>query len=207
MYVPPTFLLDDGALWAVVRDAGAGTLVVDGPHGLEGVFVPVVVSEDHRTVTAHVARANPWWRAVADGADVLAIFVAASAYVSPTFYPSRLEDPGVVPTWNYVSAHVRGRVRVHEDRSWLAHQVGVVTDQFELDRTPRWRVEDSDPAYVARLLGAIVGVEIDVTSIEGVAKLSQNRPPIDLDGVRQHLAEGGPFDQEVARRMKGRGRG
>ena len=69
-----------------------------------------MVSEDRRTLTSHLAKANPWWRSASDGIEVLGLFVAASAYVSPTYYPSRFENPGVVPTWNYVAAEVRGRL-------------------------------------------------------------------------------------------------
>jgi transcriptional regulator len=168
---------------------------------LSSVFVPVVVSADRRSLSTHVARANPWWRSLEDGAEVLAIFVAASAYVSPSFYPSRLESPGVVPTWNYVAAEVRGRVHVHDDAIWTAEQVRRQTENFEAGRTPEWRVDDAPRDYIDQQLKAIVGISIDVTSIEGKAKLSQNRPDIDHDSVRENLLRGRAMERNVAERM------
>ena len=201
MYVPAKFEIDEEASWAVVRDAGAGMLVRTSEHGLASVFVPVVVDEDRTTIRAHVARGNPWWRSIDDGSEVLALFVAASAYVSPNYYPSRFEDPGVVPTWNYVAAEVRGRLHVHDDASWLDDQVRTLTATFESGQRPPWRVEDAPAAYIERQLKAIVGVTIDVVSIEGKAKLSQNRPTIDHDSVRDHLERGSTNERNVASRM------
>ena len=176
-------------------------LVTATPGGLESVFVPVVVSDDRRTVLTHVARANQWWRSINDGADVLAIFVSASAYVSPTNYPSRLASPAVVPTWNYVAAEVRGRMTLHEDPRWLARQVRMVTSEFEAGRTPEWRVEDAGASYVEQQLKAIVGIEIEVVSVQGKAKLSQNRPNGDHDAVRDNFARGTLGERIVAASM------
>lgn len=201
VYVPSKHALNDDDAWQVVKDAGAGMLVIDTPNGLASVYVPVVVSEDRRTIWSHLAKANPWWQGVGSDTDVLALFLVASAYVSPTYYPSRLENPGVVPTWNYVAAEVRGRLTLHEDPDWKLNQVRGVTSQFERGREPEWRVDDMDPTYREQQLKAIVGIEIDVLSIEGKAKMSQNRPEIDQRSVQGHLAEGSLSEQNVALRM------
>jgi len=136
VYVPPKHALDEEAAWKIVREAGAGMLIVATPDGLQSVFVPVVVSEDRTKILTHVAKANSWWRSLNDGDEVLALFLVASAYVSPSNYPSRFENPGVVPTWNYVATEVRGHLTVHDDSEWLQRQVRLVTDQFELGRSP-----------------------------------------------------------------------
>jgi transcriptional regulator len=49
----------------------------------------------------------------------------------------------------------------------------------------------------------IVGVEIDVLSIEGKAKLSQNRPDVDRHSVRENFREGSLAERNVANRMDG----
>lgn len=201
MYVPPKFAQDEDAAWRIVDGAGAGMLVLAKPEGLASVFVPVIVSDDRSTVRSHVARANPWWRAVPDGSEVLGLFLAASAYVSPSRYPSTAEDPHVVPTWNYVAAEIRGRVTVHEDADWLLEQVRDLTGHFEAGRDPQWCVDEMDPAYRAGQLRAIVGVEIAVTSIEGKAKLSQNRPDVDRRNVRAQFSDGSLGERVVAEWM------
>ena len=194
--------MDDDEAWRIIRDAGAGMLVISTPNGLESVFVPVVVSEDRRTIVSHLAKANAWWKSVQDDTEVLAIFLAASAYVTPSYYPSRLETPGVVPTWNYAAAEVRGRLTLHQDFEWKQNQVRGVTQQFERGRSPEWRVDDLDQQFREQQLKAIVGIEISVLSIQGKAKLSQNRPQIDHDSVRDHLAQGTLGEQNVASRME-----
>jgi len=201
VYVPPKHAIDEEAAWAIVREAGAGMLVVETPEGLQSVFVPVVVSDDRTKILTHVAKANSWWRSLHDGDEVVGLFLVASAYVSPSNYPSRFENPGVVPTWNYVAAEVRGRLTVHDDPEWLQRQVRLVTDQFEAGRSTEWHVEDASADYVARQVKAIVGIEIDVEGIQGKAKLSQNRPDVDHDSVRDNLAQGTPGERNVAARM------
>ena len=180
-------------------------LVGSTSSGLASVFVPVLVRDEGRTLVAHVARANPWWRDVRRDFEVLGLFLAASAYVSPSLYPSRFDEPGVVPTWNYVATEVRGLLKVHDDPAWLDEQVRSLTDQFEDGRSPRWRVEDAPAPYVERQLRAIVGIEIEVTSVEGKSKLSQNRPTIDRDHVRDEMIAGTLAERNVAQRMEPRG--
>ena len=200
MYNPPAFALDDDGAWGALERAGAATLVALTAHGLSSVMVPVLV-EDRRRLLAHVARANPWWREVPDTSDVLALFHIADAYVSPTYYPSKAENPAVVPTWNYVVAEVHGALRVHDDVAWVEAQVRSLVERYESARDPRWFTDDAPADYLARQVRAIVGLEIEVISIEAKAKLSQNRERVDLEGVRESLAGGSDVERALAREM------
>src|SRR5699024_12065711 len=81
-----------------------GVLVFNGPNGLEADHLPFELALDageHGHLLAHVARANPIWQQLQDGTEVLVIFRAADAYVSPNWYPSKHEFHRQVPTWNY----------------------------------------------------------------------------------------------------------
>ena len=202
VYVPEKFAVDADAAWRIVADAGAGVLVISTPSGLSSVFAPVIPSDDRKTLTSHIARANPWWRSVEPGTEVLALFLAASAYVTPSYYPSRDENPNVVPTWNYVAAEVRGSVTVHAELEWKRDQVTTLTRRFESGRDPEWPVDDLDEHYRDQQLKAIVGLEIDVLSIEGKAKLSQNRADVDREYVRDEFAKGSLAERAVAQRME-----
>lgn len=200
MYNPPAFALDDDGAWRVLERAGAATLVALTAHGLSSVMVPVLV-EDRRRLLAHVARANPWWREVPDTSEVLALFHVADAYVSPTYYPSKAENPAVVPTWNYVVAEVHGTLHVHDDPAWVEAQVRSLVERYESPRDPRWFTDDAPADYLARQVRAIVGLEIEVNAIEAKAKLSQNRERVDLEGVRDSLAGGSDVERALAREM------
>ena len=126
--------------------------------------------------------------AAMDGVPAMAIFNGASAYVSPGFYPSKAEHGRVVPTWNYQTVHVYGRLERFDDPAELRAVVAALTDRFESDRPAPWSVEDAPETYVAGLLNAIVGVRLVIQRMEGVRKLSQNRDAADRAGVRAGLA-------------------
>ena len=202
MYNPPAFTLDVDASWQIVERAGAAMLVAPTASGLSSVMVPIVV-EERRRLLAHVARANPWWREVQEASEVLALFLVADAYVSPSYYPSTAEQPAAVPTWNYVLAEVHGTLRVHDERAWVESQARALVERFESERDPRWWTDDAPAHYLEKMVRGIVGIEIEVTSIEGKAKLSQNREARDTAGVRAALAQGTLSERHLAEEMGG----
>jgi transcriptional regulator len=100
-----------------------------------------------------------------------------------------------------VACEVRGRLTVRDDKEWTSNQVHELTDYFEAANRPPWRVQDSPADYIGHQLSAIVGIELAVASIQGKAKLSQNRPDVDHDNVRDAFAQGDLSEQNVASRM------
>jgi transcriptional regulator len=61
---------------------------------------------------------------------------------------------------------------------------------MEAPRTEPWQVSDAPPDYTATLLRAIVGLRIDIERIEAKAKLSQNHPAANREGVIRGLDDG-----------------
>jgi transcriptional regulator len=118
------------------------------------------------------------------------------SYVSPAWYASKREHGRVVPTWNYITAHVYGTMTVYDDPGWVADVVRRLSDHHEAGRAEPWSVDDAPEKYVSGQLRAIVGVEIGIKRIEAKFKLSQNRPDADIDGVIEGLREYG--DQRSA---------
>ena len=163
-----------------------GILVTASDDGLFATHMPLLLERmrgPHGTLQGHIARANPQHALPATDAEVLVIFSGPDAYISPSFYPSRGEHGKVVPTWNYVAVHAYGRVRYTSDPDFLRAHVGRLTAHHEANRATPWSVEDAPAEYVAQQLRAIVGVEIDITRLEGKWKMSQNRSAADIDGV------------------------
>ena len=204
MYRPPANRVDDLAVAVrIVRDHGFGHLVVAGPDGLDAVPVPVIVDEPDDggglRVRAHVARANPIWRAAP--CPALLIVSPDDAYVSPSFYPSKRRDPKVVPTWNYELVHVHGTLQARPDPAWLETLVRELTVRNEATMSEPWAVDDAPADYVARMLRAIVGLELEVTRVEAKRKLSQNRSAEDVAGVIAGLTGGDDRTAAVARAM------
>lgn len=180
---------------ALIRAHPLATLVSVCGGIPEANHLPLLIEADpapNGTLRGHVARSNPLWRQPPEG-EVLAVFQGPQAYVTPSWYPSKREHGKVVPTWNYAVVHVRGPLRVHDDREWLRGLVSRLTDSREAGRPQPWGVDDAPDDYIDRMLGAIVGIEIPVRSIEGKWKVSQNRQPADRAGVAAGLrADGDP---------------
>ncbi|WP_342114996.1 FMN-binding negative transcriptional regulator [Pseudoduganella sp. OTU4001] len=136
---------------------------------------------------AHVARANPAWRALAAGGDCMVVFQGPDAYVSPNWYPSKAENHKQVPTWNYAMVQVRGTARVVEDAAWLKRQLNDLTAVHEGGMPEPWTLSDAPADFIDGLLKAIVGIEIPIAEISGKWKVSQNRSAADAAGVAAGL--------------------
>ena len=163
-----------------------GILVTGSDEGLFATHLPLLLDRSrgpHGTLQGHIARANRQHAIAAAEMEALVIFSGPDAYISPSFYPSKAEHGKVVPTWNYVAVHAYGRVRYTSDVQHLRAHVGRLTGHHEASRAEPWSVEDAPVDYVDQQLRAIVGVEIDITRLEGKWKMSQNRSAADIDGV------------------------
>lgn len=194
MYLPKHFEQPDpAALIALMRERPLATLVIAAPDGPTADLIPLEYVADagpHGTLRGHVARANPLWKQA--GAQALAVFTGPEAYISPGWYPSKREHGKVVPTWNYTMVQARGTLRVHDDAPWLRALVGRLTDRHEATQPAPWTVGDAPDDYVQQMLRAIVGIEIELASLVGKWKVSQNRSAADREGVAQGLAAADP---------------
>jgi len=208
MYRPRTFSVDDhDVLYDMIEQSSFGNLVTATGSGFEATGLPLLVDRERGALRGHLARANGHWQSI-DGVEALVIFQLVNGYISPSWYPSKLEHGKVVPTWNYELVHAHGTVRVHDDVEWVRQLVTDLTDQHEprvvetTDRRP-WAVSDAPSEYIDRQLRAIVGVEIEVTRLEGKRKLSQNRSDSDRLGVVDGLADSErTTDQSLANAMR-----
>ena len=197
MYVPAHFAeqrLDE--LHDLIRQYPLGILVTHGAAGLDANHLPfelLVEADRPDRLLAHVARANPIWQEVADGAEVLVIFRAEDAYISPNWYPSKQETHRLVPTWNYRVVHAHGRLRIRDDARFVRGVVARLTRTHEarLEQEKPWKMTDASPEYIDAMLAAIVGIEIEIVRLEGKAKLSQNRESRDLTGAAEQLRQRG----------------
>ncbi len=195
MYLPAHFAESrPDVLEAFVLAHPFGLLLTQGDGGrLEADAVPFVLDADPAggpgILRAHVARANPVWHSAGADAESLVVFQGPHAYVSPGWYASKAEHGKVVPTWNYIVVHGRGSVRAIEDPAWLHAFVTRLTDRHEAGQRAPWAVTDAPADFVATMVGAIVGIEIVLSSLVGKWKVSQNRSGADRAGVGRGLVE------------------
>jgi transcriptional regulator len=185
MYIPAHFEAAPDTVHDLLTRPGAANLVTMTSQGMLATLLPFVYDAsvgEHGALHTHVARNNTQWSVPAIG-ESLMIVQGADAYISPSWYASKAEHGRVVPTWNYSTAHVYGNLVVHDDHAWLASQVRRLTEANEAAFDHPWSVDDAPERYISGQLRAIVGLELVITRIEAKAKLSQNRPGADIDGV------------------------
>lgn len=198
MYCPAHFAESrPEVLHALLRQHPLATLITVGDQGLNADQIPLIfeTAEDGRPVLrGHVARANPMWKTLHSDTAALAIFHGPEAYITPNWYPTKHEHGKAVPTWNYAVVHARGPLHVVHDADWLRRQVESLTHQQESTFAAPWAVSDAPADYIEKMLAAIVGIELTVTSLEGKWKASQNQPEGNREGVIAGLCELGRAD-------------
>ncbi|MGJ7547364.1 FMN-binding negative transcriptional regulator [Pseudomonas alloputida] len=189
-----------------MRETRLAVLVSHGEQGLLATHLPVLLDTqegEFGTVYAHLARANRQWQDLEQGAEALLVFPGADAYVSPSYYPSKAENPKVVPTWNYLAVHAYGTAEVIHDPTPLLQIVSRLTDRHEQGRNVPWKVADAPADYLDGMLRAIVGIRLPIARLQGARKLSQNRSAEDIAGVRDGLGASPDYlDNQLAAHMR-----
>jgi transcriptional regulator len=197
MYQPKPFEVTDTAtLHAALRAHPLGTLVTLQGGELVADEVPFFLDTTPNAhhplgvLKAHVARANPLWQQHDSAQRVLVVFKGPQAYVSPSWYATKVEHGKVVPTWNYIVVQADGHL-VHKDgdTSWLRAQLDAMTHSQEGARATPWQVSDAPTDYITQTMRAIVGIEIPIDTLVGKWKVSQNQPASNREGVARGLTE------------------
>lgn len=211
MYAPKQFREErQDILIAAIRAIQFGTVVIAVETELEAVHLPMIVREspDGILLEGHVALGNLLWETATGGAPGLAIFQGPHAYVHPGWYETKRATGKAVPTWNYVAVHARGRISIERDPIWLREHVTELTRVNETGRAEPWAVSDAPDGYIDTMLRAIVGIRLEVRTMEGVWKMIQHHPEANRLGVIAGLSTEGTLNaQEVAAIMAEQERG
>ena len=193
MYVPAHFSMTAEQVRTVLESGSAGDLVTVGPGGPVATYVPMLfepaspAGDGLGSLIGHVSRVNYQWRSPG---EALFILHGPDDFIEADW----LNTPGSanVPTWNYVTVHVYGRLVVHDDPAWMLAAVRRLSAAHGDASVDAMGTEE-----VGRLLRAIVGVELVISRVDGKAKMSQNKTPAAvaqvIDGLR---ASGGEATAE-----------
>ena len=209
MYIPDHFRPTDDEVAELLANIGAADLITATADGLLATMLPLIyeapgsseAAGEHGRLLGHVARNNRQWKVPPNG-EAMVIVRGPDAYISPAWYATKREHGRVVPTWNYVTAHVHGRLAIHDDPAWVEVNVRALSDRHEASRTEPWSVDDAPLPYIEGQLKAIVGIELVITRIEAKFKLSQNRSVEDVDGAIAGLADGRANGHPMADAMR-----
>jgi transcriptional regulator len=186
MYIPETFRVEDReTLYDVIRANNFGVLTNQVEGRPVATHLPFLLEGD--VLVAHMARANPQWRAFAECGEVLCVFQGPHAYVSPSWCVA--ED--ALPTWNYVAVHIYGTPEIIEDaEAAYDDQMRLVAAQ-EAGFDEPWSLQGQDRKFVDGRIRSIVNLRIPIASIEGEFRLNQNRPEEDRVRVAEELTDSG----------------
>jgi transcriptional regulator len=181
MYTPQDFkVADKEELFAFIKANAFGQLISLVDNQLFSSHIPFSLSADKQSLICHVAKRNPQWENI-ETQEVLITFQGLHDYISPSWYES-----GGVPTWNYQAVHVYGKPKLITEPEKLKVIVEELTDEYESAFERPW-----NPEYKESLLNMIVGIQINITEIQGKYKLSQNRPKEDQLKVIEELEKKG----------------
>ena len=201
MYIPASHAEHrPEVLYEFLRAHPFAVLVTASADGLVATHLPIVLDQTrgpHGTLEGHIARANSQHRQPSVTSEALVIFSGPHAYITPSWYPSKAEHGKVVPTWNYVAVHAYGVLRFRDDDEYLQRHLAQLTRQQEGGREKPWAVGDAPAEFIAQQRRAIVGVELEITRLEGKWKMSQNRSANDIDGVVAGLAASGSAEDRA----------
>lgn len=189
MYNPGHFVEQDlGKLQAMMRRHPFALLVTQHQGHTHLTHLPFHLDAargTRGTLEAHLAKVNPHAEAIAAGAPSTVVFQGPEAYVSPRWY----EDPAKnVPTWNYVAIHVHGAPKPVTERAALLALIGRLTDEHEAYIELPWSIREAQ-SHAEHLAQHILGFTLEIASLEGKFKLSQNRSDGDRAGVLKEFAK------------------
>jgi transcriptional regulator len=207
MYLPKYHQLNDrDSMWSTIDSHALGAWVCHSGDGLIANHLPFFLDRSRGpfgTLMGHVSRANPVWHELKSSTPSVVMFSGPQSYITPGWYPSKSEHGEVVPTWNYLVVHAHGNARMKDDHVWMLDMLQRMVTAQESKRVKPWSIGDAPEAYIAKMLRAIVGIEIPIERLEGKLKVSQDEALQDrLGTVQGLLAETGNEAHSVAQLVR-----
>jgi transcriptional regulator len=190
---------DRGLLETLIEEIGFGMVFGQVPDGPRVAHVPLLWTGDG-AVQFHLARGNALTKHL-DGMTALAVINGPDGYVSPRWYADGGADQ--VPTWNYVSLELEGRVR-RMDNEGLLGQIAALSAKHEgrVAEGEPWTKDKLSEKRLSGLLAGIVGFELEIQAWRETIKLGQNKTAADRAGVADGLeAEGSAAIAQLMRTL------
>lgn len=174
---------------------------VDANNCPVATHVPVLFEEREGKLflLAHIMKHTDHHKAFMKNENVLAIFSSAHTYVSASWYTDKKQGS----TWNYQTVHAKGKLRFLDNEA-LRSLLQKLTAHFENNAASPSLFEHLPEEYIARLMKAITAFELEITAIDHVFKLSQNKDKESYHSIINHLSQGDDQSKQVAVEMENR---
>ena len=164
--------------------------------------VPLFIEErdGKKILRGHLMRHTDHHKAFMKNENVLAVFTGRHTYVSATWY----SNPHSASTWNYMSVHARGNIKFVEGDA-LEDVLQMTSLHFEKYKEQSPTVfKNVSAEFKQRVMKAIVAFEIEVTGLDTVFKLSQDRDAKSYDNIIARLKEQDEDGRVIAAEMEKR---
>ncbi len=200
MYIPDIYKNENQEdIRNFIHENGFAILVNQTNGKLWATHIPLLLEQNELgkdILVGHVSKENPQSESFSSNIEVLAVFSGPHAYISSSWY-----DHENVPTWNYLAVHVYGKVKLlnHEE---AVHSLKKLVDKYEKNSKKPVRVEDLSKQTMMQARG-ITAFEIEITSMEAVKKVSQNRDQKNHQNIITELENTGDSNaKQMACEMK-----
>ncbi len=201
MYIPKKFLIEEATeIKNFLHNNTFGAFISHVDERITACHIPwhlVETEAGEWLMQAHVARANPQWKALEASPAVMLMFQGAHTYVTSSWYS--VES---APTWNYQAVHLYGQARIVSEAE-LEQMLACLMENYESKMPQPLRYEDISEKTRTSFLQAIVGIEVNITEVQAKYKLSQNRNALDFQHIIDQLEKmPDPQAHGVAHEMK-----
>ena len=191
--------LNPNAIREFIQNHPLAMITAQGSQGLVATHVPLLLRGEgpEFRLRGHVMRKTPYWEAFANAPEVLIAFTGPDAPILGSW----IEEQPYGGTWNYMAVHMKGKLNYLPPED-LIDILRELKNTHEVD--PSHKFENLAPDYVPSMIRAIEGFAIEVTSVQAVFKLSQNRRQSDFERTIEALRQKGGEHALVAEEMSAR---
>ena len=196
MYLPTHFKQENHSeLFDLIQKNPLGSVMVIHEGEIIANHIPFELDVSYGELgllRGHIAKANPLVDIIQQHLSVYVIFHADQAYISPSWYEGKQEHHRVVPTWNYRVVHVKGTIRKIEDEKYLRGVLARLTRIHEENQETPWKMGDAPTDFIEAQLEKVVAIEIEIESMIGKFKVSQNKSQLDAKNIVNALENSNP---------------
>jgi transcriptional regulator len=200
MYIPEIYKNENQEeILDFIQKNSFGILVNQSLGIISATHIPLeleIRDNSKQFLVGHISKENPQWHNFEKDNTVLAIFSGPHTYISPSWY-----DHENVPTWNYVAVHIYGKIKIIEGQK-VYDSLKQLVDKYESKVDNPTKIEDYSKKTMLQVRG-IVAFEIEITNIQAVKKMSQNRDDKNFLNIISELEKtNNSNDLNVANEMK-----
>lgn len=196
MYLPTHFKQENHSeLFDLIQKNPLGSVMVIHEGEIIANHIPFELDVSYGELgllRGHIAKANPLVDIIQQHLSVYVIFHADQAYISPSWYEGKQEHHRVVPTWNYRVVHVKGTIRKIEDEKYLRGVLARLTRIHEENQETPWKMGDAPTDFIEAQLEKVIAIEIEIESMIGKFKVSQNKSQLDATNIVNALENSNP---------------